>query len=294
MAFVTAPRLLAGGAHQQGDLFLDAPFVAPLDCGPGATSVALPVVRAPGLLLAHTCDFARKPRVDERLLVRVAPAASPGDPPPLDRAALPPLAGVLPSGGGALLRAVTVVSAATLGQLTRAATLDAASLRAVLRAVVRHGTRNDVPADEFALPPDDPRVLWEDLDRAERLHAAGAPARDLFAAVERATEGATVALAVHHGAANPADLLAPRRVFEARLLPLADAGRLPADAAAALGAIVATYRELADVARTWGRVQDRLYRASRALAPLGHLLQDPAPYQVTKEDCRLAGIAARA
>ena len=268
----------------QGDLFDDVPLNQPSSAGTPTE------MRVPAVLLTPTCDFALKRGVIERQVTPIEPLAE-NDPrlrswqssgAPLHLFHLPPLEGVLPSGGLLHFRGATSVHSATLERSTRVATLDAAGLRALLAAHSTYYTRAAIDPAQVPIAPDDPRLLWEAIDEASAVPGLA----DRRHALQGAVQIAIQALARHHGITAPSvaaalawlEVLAGHHVLPARS---SEAVRVLTDAQGALTKLYALLpADLSDHEVEFHRLEG-----------LGTVLQERHPLQITPAQLREAGLA---
>lgn len=273
--YVIPPRLLeSGGQIMQGDVFRDISFGNLL---PGAGE---DIVYAAGILLTPTCDFALKGSHPERQLapVEALPAAARDGVvrTPHHLLFLPPLQELLPYGGVLHFRRIVTIHADALVPANRPATLNASGLRALLAAQTTYYTRSAVDPTEVPLTADDPRLLWEAIDRARSCSKLSA----MRAGLERTTAIAIRALLYHHGLRtdSPAQSLV-------LLEELSRHGVFPEGTAGATGILTGAQSTLKGLyallpARLSSQVQ-RMQNLATELEEVGRMLQEPHPLQVT-------------
>jgi len=283
--YIVPPRLVdSDGQIMQGDVFHGIPFAHLL---PDSDTVP---VYAAAILLTPTCDFALKGKHPERQVApieAVTADAGVGVPPlPRHLLFLPPLADLLPHGGLLHFRRIVTIHADALTVGNRVATLDASGLRVLLAAQTTYYTRSSIDPAALPLTADDPRLLWEAIDRAQR-HSRLAAVR---AGLEQATALAIRALLYHHGlrtesAAQSLVLLeqfAQHHAFPKRSI----------DATDILAQAQTTLRELYAVTPADLPAQhQRLDELATDLDKVGLLLQEAQPLQVTNALLRERGLS---
>jgi hypothetical protein len=281
--YILPLRLDPTGQRYQGDIFVGAPILCPLPAGD--TSVET----HPAVLLSPTCDFALKASGDIRQIcaIEVFTVESPlrqqfaQNVAPQHVVPLPPLDPLLPHGGAVLLRRASAIHVQQLDALIRVATVDAAGLRSLLVGHTRYYLRAIIDGAQLAIPPDDPRLLWDAIDAAlgERRFVMK---RD---AVARALELAIAALAQHHGVKAPNTAISLNR-----LSAVAVREAVSPPACVAIRTLVATVRRLEAIylapPNDPASSLPVLNRLVTELEGVGRVLQERNPSQFSEQQYR--------